>query len=193
MRVFCELDTEFDIGERGWLRVANWNMTEQLHCPKVDYRNVDFKLIDSPERLCARETLSRSCSTVRFYTSNFYYNKICGRVIGRKYNTTDGFNVSCGPCTIDDPYLDGVSITYEYYKKHIWSFAAHECNGPDYAPPAFVGNNYFCDSSDKLWSDKFFCTNFSDQLLFVERRYIDVRVCTNTEDVRIQLVELYVQ
>ncbi len=75
---FCELDTEFDIGERGWLRVANWNMTEQFQCPRVEYRNIGFKLIDSPERLCARETLSRGCSTVRFDVGT-YYNKVCGR------------------------------------------------------------------------------------------------------------------
>ncbi len=192
--VFCELDELFDIGERGWLRIANWNMTEQSQCPKA-YGNGKFKLITSPQRLCGKSNVYSGCSTARFSGFGYRYNRVCGRIIGWKHNTPDGFkNVVCGArCTIDDTYLDGVSITYGFTDKtHVWSFAAHECSQPGYTPPTFVGNNYFCDSSNQLWSDKTFCT----EMPFHGAGNINVRVCTDhedNEDVQIQLIELYVQ
>ena len=64
---------------------------------------------------------------------------------------------------IDTNYLDGVSLTHGSPREHIWSFAAAldevgthpsqncPCINRDRAslatrPPAFVGNDYFCDT-----------------------------------------------
>ena len=81
--------------------------------------------------------------------------------------------------TIDQSYVDGVSITNGVPRNHIWTFAAgvtegsalHTSNNCPCASsaagrsaPTFVGNNYYCESgnptnsflsilynSDKLW------------------------------------------
>ena len=66
-------------------------------------------------------------------------------------------------------YVDGVSVTYGDLRKHIWTFASgisetivaafptRSCpctlNGTGIQPqqpPAFVGDNYFCESGNPL-------------------------------------------
>jgi hypothetical protein len=70
---------------------------------------------------------------------------------------------------IDEPYVDGVSVTYGVPRRHIWTFAGgisetivntqrhihNSCpcalNGTGIRlqqPPIFVGNNYFCESGN---------------------------------------------
>ena len=74
------------------------------------------------------------------------------------------------PCTIDKPYVDGVSITHGTSpRKHIWTYAAGQyedrrittscpCSGGT-SPPNFVGSDYYCESgvnfpfSSILYSD----------------------------------------
>ena len=93
------------------------------------------------------------------------YSKVCGRVIGYQFASPDAFlNADTGAprnFTIDQPYLDGVSITHSMPHTHIWSYAAgatesgsrfahYNCpcsNGID-AQPTYVGNNYFCESAN---------------------------------------------
>ena len=76
-------------------------------------------------------------------------------VIGYQRGTTDGFNPRwIGGKQIDDPYLDGVSITYGKSRKHLWSLAiGFSTNGncpcstkPGPLPPPFVRDYYYCDS-----------------------------------------------
>ena len=61
---------------------------------------------------------------------------------------------------LSDPYLTGVSITYDDNPiKHIWSYACglsehdyHDfldcpCStGNSYSPPSFINNDYYCES-----------------------------------------------
>ena len=79
---------------------------------------------------------------------------MCGRVIGYQSASPSDFR----QVTINDAYLDGVSITYGTPRKHIWSYAAASneyglcacsCAGGDSAraPPSFVGDNYYCESA----------------------------------------------
>ena len=51
------------------------------------------------------------------------YNKVCGRIIGYQVGSTDAFN-SSPHFTIDQVYIDGVSVTYGTPRKHIWTFAS---------------------------------------------------------------------
>ena len=92
---------------------------------------------------------------------------MCGRVIGYQDRSPDGFYqfYQDQTLTIDDNYLDGVSITHGHSpRKHIWSFAAalHEftsdvlvcpCSKTDTpysgVVPPFIGNDYFCDSGSR--------------------------------------------
>lgn len=65
---------------------------------------------------------------------------------------------------IDQPYLDGVSITHGKINNriHIWSYGAgatengalHKyyncpCSNSNYGPPSYVGNNYYCESASQ--------------------------------------------
>ena len=80
-----------------------------------------------------------------------------------------------GGRTIDERYVDGVSLTYGNPRQHIWTFAnaLHEASGgsvskcsctdpslPNTTPsPSFVGNDYFCETgvpSDQSWSSRTF-------------------------------------
>jgi hypothetical protein len=101
---------------------------------------------------------------------------VCGRAIGYQVSSPDGFFFTN---SINEPYVDGVSVTYGSPRNHIWSFGVgvtensfvhqfYNCpcwNSGAEQPPSFVGNNYFCESgnpsssfqygllysSDKLW------------------------------------------
>ena len=83
-----------------------------------------------------------------------------GRVIGYQYGAPDAF-IGKGT-SADSRYVDGVSLTHGDPRQHIWTFAAARdevgTNCPcininqaaqDIPPPAFVGNDYFCDTGSE--------------------------------------------
>ena len=47
--------------------------------------------VTSPKHLY-RKTVTSGCSSAKFSTHGVPYTKVCGQVIGYKYNHTDGFN-----------------------------------------------------------------------------------------------------
>ena len=82
-----------------------------------------------------------------------------GRVRGYQYASPDAFNGMYED--IDDPYVDGVSITHgQNPRQHIYTFASASrssaspstgkgtCPNSGYgnAAPDFVASNYICDS-----------------------------------------------
>ena len=87
------------------------------------------------------------------------YSQICGYVKAFQAGLTMGFKSGAG---INSPYLDGVSITRTVTgpekRRHVFSFAAgraekstsvHACPcnaGATHKPPAFVGDDYYCES-----------------------------------------------
>ena len=157
VQVFCEMGDVFPASlnvTRGWVRVANLNMTDpDQQCPgnlNLSYTN--------PIRLCGRRT-DYSCDSVTFSTYGVQYRQVCGRVRGYQFGSTDAFQYCPAPCTIDNPYVDGVSITHGASpRKHIWTYAAGlyenvankftcPCTGGGTAPPAFVGSDYYCEAA----------------------------------------------
>ena len=122
------------------------------------------------KQLC-RKTVNIGCSSVFFSTQpGLIYTKVCGRVYGYQKLSTDGFqrHTHCPNCTIDQQYVDGVSITHGSPRQHIWSLATsyHDtlcpCSDNPTNPgpvPGFVGQDYFCDieghstytDNDRLW------------------------------------------
>ena len=65
------------------------------------------------------------------------------------------------PTSLDNPYVDGVSVTHGYPRIHIWTFAAgvtegfyHVYAAPDCPcarsgatqAPDYIGNDYYCES-----------------------------------------------
>ena len=123
-------------------------------------------------RVCGRPADSdNQCHSTFYSTSGGSYNRVYGRVIGYQFGHTDAFFTSG---TVNQPYVDGVSITHDNSRSHIWTLAAGlsendesgkgcPCDGGRSAPP-FVGDNYYCESgyngtgfpsglltSDPLW------------------------------------------
>ena len=217
-----------------WMKVAYLNMSDPTQeCPR------GWRGYSDPVRCCGRPVVSRSSSASVYYSTNgFQYSKVCGRAIGYQQGSPDCFaniNNRGEPDTdkVDGIYVDGVSVTYGNPRSHIWTFAMglHErsggadsnncpCDG-GIGPPAFVGNNYFCETGDDTPSvevHRFFgddplwdgqnCNNitccafnsppwFKVQLPSSTMDNIEVRICgdqsTGDEDSPISYLEIYVQ
>ena len=153
---------------QGWMRVANISASQG--CPS------GLEPVTAGGRKLCRKTVDTGCSSVTFNTHGVSYSKVCGRAYGYNKDSPDAFyRYQCPSCTIDKPYVDGLSITHGSPRQHIWSIAAAAHN-EFYCPcttspnlkytylPSFVGNNYSgnnysCEyethntysSNDQLW------------------------------------------
>ena len=139
----------------GWTRVALIDMTRpEGTCPSP------LVTIASP-RSCSHAG-GAGCSSVNFSTFGVPFTEVCGRAVGYQYRSTDAFAefLSSGN-DIDDPYVDGLSITYDTPRRHLWTYAAGHsesnissaANCPCAAhseaqPPSFVGGHYYCESAN---------------------------------------------
>ena len=128
------------------------------HCPSV------WKETTSPHRVCGRRSATGSCEGVNYTTGSEQYDQVCGRIIGYQVGNPDSFRSS--RLSIDTPYVEGVSLTHGYPRKHIWTFAngvdeqtTYTCctcpcvtgsTGSDKIP-SFVGQNYFCETGLTRW------------------------------------------
>ena len=106
-------------------------------------------------RTCQRRS-GMGCSSV-LYPVNISYSRVFGRIKAYQYGPTNSFQMfRRGNGTIDEPYVDGVSLTYGSPRKHIWTFAADRdknnsfcpCVRDDISTPEFVGEDYFCDTGE---------------------------------------------
>ena len=110
-------------GDGLWYRVAHLNMSDpSQQCPSA-WRQ--FTL--NGERVCARPTSTAGSCPAALYPVGHQYRKVCGRVIGYQFGSTGSFrnsNQNPETVTINEAYLDGVSITHGTPRTHIWSYAA---------------------------------------------------------------------
>jgi len=159
VQVYC--DTQRVCGcsnTTGWTRVASLNTSDpSQQCPGEWILQT---YSSEPRKLCGRGSSGGGCLSAVYSTYGISYNHVCGRVIGYAYNSPDAFH---GPQTIEDPYVDGVSLTHGSpgARQHIWTFAAGllenlpanfirftcPCVGGT-AAPTFIGNDYFCESGN---------------------------------------------
>ena len=156
-RVYCSMDNPCGCSDGGaWMRIGLLNMSDPTAtCPS------GMGLIADP-RSCSRNTQPGNCASF-FFDSNFLpYSRVCGRGTGFQESSPDAFRpyFDNQGYTIDDPYFDGMSITYGFSpRKHIWTFAAAAtdtssspyncpCSTTNYEGivPPFIGNDYFCES-----------------------------------------------
>ena len=153
----------------GWMRVADLNITDPNEpCPP----GLTVQSIDS-KRFCSG-TGSR-CTSVIFPVNGVRYNKVCGKVIGYQYHSTDAFlpYYRDRRRTIDDIYVDGISLTYgRSPRSHIWTFAnaLDEVHSNEYVCPCtktdttytgvvppFIDNDYFCATGSRhLYSNEWY-------------------------------------
>ena len=100
-----------------------------------------------------------------FPTQGIQYSQVCGRNIGYQSGEPQAF-FNSGGRTVNDRYVDGVSLTYGSPRQYVWTFA----NALDEYPlthlytskcpctninvteqrtipiPSFVGSDYFCET-----------------------------------------------
>ena len=154
---------------RGWMRVGL--IDAKTSCPS------DLEYLVAGDRKVCRKTVDAGCSSVTFKSNGISYSKVCGRVYGYADRTVDGFKIhgvcrGLKKCTIDQPYMDGVSITHGRPRQHVWTLAAStfsslgQCPCSDNpkltAPRPYVGGDYYCDieksgtflDEDRLWDGK---------------------------------------
>ena len=158
--VYCDMNLSCGGVTGGWVRVAELDMTNSSHqCPSG--------LRDTGNRTCIPNSDSATCSSVTFLVNALDYSKVCGRIIGYQYSSTNAFGHRNSPHSIDTYYVDGVSLTHGNPRQHIWTFAAAlgETSSPDFIcpctnnetnstapPPEYVGNDYFCDTGSSTSS-----------------------------------------
>lgn len=162
-RMYCNMDMQGSPfgSAQGWMKAIDFDMRRpDQQCPE------GFKfLYQQGQRVCAK-TVEKGCQSITFPLYDIPYKRLCGRAGAFQVGTNNAFHrFKCDHCTtINDPYVDGISITYDYPRKHIWSLAATwtgnygravcPCaTGRGTPPPKFVGDNYFCEIG-KYWPSK---------------------------------------
>ena len=217
-QAFCDFSLNLE-GSRGWMRVADLDMTDPTQqCPR------QFRLITSPRRVCGKTTDGSGCDATYYETHNLRYSKVAGRATGYQQNTVDAFRTGgrCPSCNINKPYVDGISITHDYPRHHIWTYAGSDsfdkcpCTiDASQSQPSFVGSDYYCEAgastTERLWDGEG-CTGnevpccqrvrersrwFIKELNAPSTSDIEVRICTDesraNEEIWVERMELYVQ
>ena len=169
-------------------------------------------------RTCGRPTSTGgSCVSVKFPSNSISYSEVCGRDVGYQYGNPEAVH---GGSSIDSFYVEGVSITREYPREHVWTLMTgrfqsysnsgnRPCNTEStQSVPAFIGNDYFFESAnpstsglkqaivftaDPLWDG----TWFHKTLISATDDYLELRYCgdytSSDEDVLISYYEIYVK
>ena len=156
LQVYCQMDAN-NCGNitGGWMRAAYIDMTDENNtCPQ----GLNYTVINST-RICTSSHSTSGCTSVIFPTHGVSYTKVCGRALAYQRGSTDGFNnYHHGQSTLNDYYVDGLSMSYGNPRIHIWTFAAGlskarnfptscPCSiDPGVAAPPFLSENYFCES-----------------------------------------------
>ena len=157
VQVYCAMTNPCGCSGTGaWTRVAYLNMSDpDQMCPHGQ------TLVQDP-RSCSRNVQPGACTSTYYNTELMDYSRVCGRVTAYSESSPDAFRpYNDNPTyTIDDPYVDGVSLTYGFNpRNHIWTFAAGvedtgsdtyrcPCTSPTWPGvlPPYIGNDWFCEA-----------------------------------------------
>ena len=102
--VYCDMKLECG-GEKGWMRIANINAGSGDSCPS------GWKNITTPVAACRATSDNAGYYSAHFITHNIPYSRVCGMVVGYQKGSTEAFYSHVRKTSINDPYLDGVSMT----------------------------------------------------------------------------------
>ena len=221
--VTCNMKLKCGGIEGGWMQVVDVDMDRDDTCPG------SWQYIDNPHKLCQGNV--GGCTSAQFSTKGISYDQICGQARAYQKGHLDAFYGNSP--SIDNQYVDGISITIGLPRKHVWTYAgglsdlqnlpASNCpcaTVPGPPPPAFVGNDYYCEAgdvgspggppyflSDPLWDGAGCSVNdgccaqigmpwFHRTLTASVNDNFEVRICKNrdhsAEDVAIKKLEIYV-
>ena len=147
VRVYCDMTNFCENVTGGLTRVAILNNeTRPLLC-------IDSFTTTNENTRCVRSTENAGCSNIIFSVMNIPYSHVCGTVQAFWFDSPDGFTGSQRPSrTINDNYVDGISLTYGTSNKTlIWTFIADGAGNIQNCPrqvPAYVGSDYSCLNPD---------------------------------------------
>ncbi len=151
--------------------IANLDMTDPNQNSPDGFRLVNRTT--PPLRTCGGPGPA-GCVSATYPTYGVEYSRVCGKVIGYQDKTPDAFYsyFDNRALSIDDVYVDGVSLTHGLSpRQHIWTFAnaideVHSdhyvcpCSRPDLPytgiVPSFVGQDYFCETGSRQLSNLIF-------------------------------------
>ena len=152
--VYCDMESVHCGHRGGWMRVAFFNMSDTAYSCPAPLRTAT----NQGKRLCTR-SVDRPFSSVIFRTHGVPYTAVCGRAVAYQYGYTNAFYAAAQGTryhSINDPYVDGISITHGQPRKHIWTYEAGRaktddsrfqcpCSALDATKPQlFVGEHYYC-------------------------------------------------
>ena len=152
-KVTCNMKLKCGGVEGGWMQVVDVDMNRDDSCPGT------WRKITTPRRLCLG-SVAAGCISAHFNVKGVSYGHICGQAKGYQKGSPDAYQPNSQ--SIDGIYVDGISITLGSPCKHVWTYATgpsdnkdnkdnHNCpcaNHPGCTPPAFVGNDYYCESGN---------------------------------------------
>ena len=156
-QVHCDMELECGGHKGGWMRIADLDTSRGDDCPS------GWSNITTPVAACIAPSSNAGCYSTNFSTLSIPYSKVCGMAVGYQKNRPNAFlSYNFSTRSINGPYVDGISITYDTPRKHIWTYAVGfsdknddhvESNCPcsefpGQLPPSFVHDNYYCESGN---------------------------------------------
>ena len=151
--VYCSLNENrcsCNDSDGKWMRIAYLNMSDpSAQCPD------GWREVPSPIRTCRRQ-FNTSINSVNYTSYGIPYLRVCGRIIAYQYGSPEAFlgYIGQNQGTLEDAYVDGLSITYGHPRNHIWTFVAEKgtnarhicpCSGSSFDTPLFINEDYFCE------------------------------------------------
>ena len=224
IRVYCDMKKTCGSITGGWMRVTSLDMKQNSSkCPS------SLCLDNSEPRTCRRCYHDGKIPKEK-YDVGVTHSHVCGRVIAYQIGETDGYRSMYRY----SKRFDGVSLFHDSLDV-IWSFVAASqvnykstrnvcpCINPNdkniTLPPAYIGNNYFCDTAtseaqpgvfynkNPLWdghgcTGTNMCCSFNNPPWFYRKleepttEAIVMRIKMNKapsdEDLAIEIVDIYV-
>jgi len=191
-KVYCDMELDCGGIKGGWTRVAYLDMAQGHSCPSQWSTVV---MPGTSTKVC-RIPNDPGCYSLTYSSHNMNYNKICGKVRGYQKGCDDAFYPSneLNKKSINDIYVDGISITLGNPRKHVWTYVTGLSDDGDYSryncpcahipgpnPPSFVGDHYYCESGN---SGSYSCSEYysSDVLWDGEKCHgSNNNCCTNPD------------
>ena len=157
-QVYCDMELECGGHKGGWMRIADYDTIRGDNCP-LGWNKTIANGID----VCRSPSDSAGCYPTTFSVQQIGFNKICAKIKGYQWGTPSAFEAWSSSPSLDNGYVDGISITLGNPRNHVWTYAVglsddgnaargiFNCpcaRNRGIAPPSFVREHYYCESGN---------------------------------------------